>query len=761
MALQGQHARALRATGDAGLQVGMVGGGGPAARPVVEHRQRGVLRQQGQQLAVQGAYTLWLVRGGGQREVLGQDGVGVHQQLYVVRGRAKGGVQRQLLGRAVLSAEEAGALAQRLAGDGGAGRGDAGGVPLCRQRQLAAVQLVRGHVGQLAVALQRGGPQGQLAVQEALQGRALLVRLAVLLAVHALARSYLHGAQPVLVQVVLVHALHAQRSVAVALPPAAQVQLVKDAPYAVAAAEGQPHGVVLAVAGVGQLQLAQQGGEEGARSTQTVDAQRVVRAVLVGPLGVVDQARRQRLELEVAHAVAAHHHGAALLAESIDNALQRLGRRVQVVAVQLYGEAAAARVVHRHVPAPADAQVAPFGPQHHKAPAAVALSLSALVGSGAFPVLVGSGGVFVLVGSGGVFVLVGFVACLVLVGSGGFPPPACLFVQQPFQHLAGTVARVVVHHDDVEGKRRLLREGALHGVPDGAYAVVDGDDDRCLMAEGLLVEVYIGVGAGVYQRADGPQVGRGGLLHLYLYGAVGGVHIVELLDARGAGVGLHHRVEVFVQVEQAAPSAQEQPQVVEAGIFVVLAGGLFGPLSQQVAAQQYQRPEVEVVADGPQLVVNDGVAFLFPLSTFLFPLSTFLFPLSTFLFPLHPVSIHHGGTAVVGGSHQACHGTLDQHQRGGRQHYQHILGTGLSGHAAQHGARCQRAQRFAEEGTHGGLTLQLFYHRLRCRIGAGRQENVYSSVHISAFSCKSTHFFADGDTFSRFFQHNVCRIEGN
>ena len=45
-----------------------------------------------------------------------------------------------------------------------------------------------------------------------------------------------------------------------------------------------------------------------------------------------------------------------------------------------------------------------------------------------------------------------------------------------------------------------------------------------------MVERLVNLGS------DGCQMGRGGMLHLYLHLAVARIHIVELLDARCAGV---------------------------------------------------------------------------------------------------------------------------------------------------------------------------------------------------------------------------------
>ena len=76
---------------------------------------------------------------------------------------------------------------------------------------------------------------------------------------------------------------------------------------------------------------------------------------------MTDKAWWYCLQIEVAQAVAAYHHGSSLLIEGVYQALQRLGRRIQVVAVQLNGKSSTAFVVHGHVPATAYAQVSTLG----------------------------------------------------------------------------------------------------------------------------------------------------------------------------------------------------------------------------------------------------------------------------------------------------------------------------------------------------------------------------------------------------------------
>ena len=143
--------------------------------------------------------------------------------------------------------------------------------------------------------------------------------------VQLLAGTDFQGAQAVLVEVVAIDGFGRERSIAVPFPTAAKVQFVVDAPDAVAAAEHESQGIVLAVTGIGYLYFAQYGGEEGAWGPQAVDAQGIVAAVGLGPFAVVDEAGGQGLELEVAHAVRTDDHGGPLLIEGVHDALQGVG----------------------------------------------------------------------------------------------------------------------------------------------------------------------------------------------------------------------------------------------------------------------------------------------------------------------------------------------------------------------------------------------------------------------------------------------------
>ena len=220
---------------------------------------------------------------------------------------------------------------------------------------------------------------------------------------------------------------------------------------------------------------------------------------------------------------------------------------------------------------------------------------------------------------------------------------------------------MVVDDDDIIFKGGLLLQGTADGVGNGLGAVEDGNDDRGLDRELLLAEVGRAVVGGVDLGTDGSQVGRGGLLHLHLHLAVARIDIVELLDAGGPRVELLFGVQRLVQMQQLSLTAQEQAQGVEAGILIVGSVGL-GESLQQLRLDEPQRAEVEVVADGAELVVDGGMT--------------------------PAVGIDKGGSRVDGHAEHTLQCTLSQRD-GGRLGKQQDIGS-------------LRARRHAFDGTCGG-----------------------------------------------------------
>ena len=74
-----------------------------------------------------------------------------------------------------------------------------------------------------------------------------------------------------------------------------------------------------------------------------------------------NESGRQCFQVKVHHAIGADHHGGSLVFEGVYDGLQRGGRTVEIVGVELYGIESAAMVSNGQVPAAANAQVGLFG----------------------------------------------------------------------------------------------------------------------------------------------------------------------------------------------------------------------------------------------------------------------------------------------------------------------------------------------------------------------------------------------------------------
>ena len=237
-------------------------------------------------------------------------------------------------------------------------RDDACRIVLCHQTASIDVELADCYMSQLVVAFASSFPICQLRDE---QGVCVLVRGTILpIFVQSATVDDFHRAQAVLINIVAIDFVRRQRCVAVAFPTTAEVQFVVDSANLILTAESQTYRIIFSVGSVGHANLSEQRREESARSAQTVDAQGIVVAVLWRPLTMVDEARGQGLELEVAHAIGTNHHSAMLFIELVDDALQSVRSAVEVVAVQLHGKASATQVVESETPATTDAQVSAF-----------------------------------------------------------------------------------------------------------------------------------------------------------------------------------------------------------------------------------------------------------------------------------------------------------------------------------------------------------------------------------------------------------------
>ena len=460
-----------------------------------------------------------------QREVHWQDGERVNQQFKLMVNDTL-----HLFCRTVLLTKETGPLTDGFSICLGTRGTDACRIPLNSQRDGVSHQFTCLDQFQVTITLTHIVPDLQLTVEITGQ-RSTAGSIAATTGL-LLTGMQFHRAKTILVQIIGIDLVNGQGGIGIASPTTAQIQLSKDTSYAVAAREHQSQRIVLAIAGIGESNAAQQRREEGSGCSQAIDAQGIVGTVLVSPLLVSNQSWRQRVQLKVTHTVGTDDHCGMLFVESVNNRLQRLRRGIEVIAVKLYGKPSAEGAVDSLVPATTNTQVSTFRNDDVKL--------------------------------------------------------LCMAFGKVGQNVGGTVGRMVIDDNDIIFEHRLLRQGTLNGITDSLHTVIDGNDDGSLEVKRLFIIVDVLILHGVNQCTDFAQMVRAGLLHLHLHIAVGRVHVVELLHARGTQVLLLFGIEVFIQMKQLTLTAQEKAEVVETSITVVGITFSCGIFVEQRRTQEHQ-----------------------------------------------------------------------------------------------------------------------------------------------------------------------------
>ena len=181
-------------------------------------------------------------------------------------------------------------------------------------------------------------------------------------------------------------------------------------------------------------------------------------------------------------------------------------------------------------------------------------------------------------------------------------------IMKAVKQFCSLVCRMIIHHDDIKLKARLLSKGTLYGIHDGLLTVIHGDDHRCLDLKLLFVEVRTAIESGVYLRPYRSEMSRRRMFHLYLNLTVTGIDIVELFHSRGSEVGLFLGIQTLVDVEYLSLATQEQAKGIESGILIVVFSCLHRKGMQQRCLHQPETSEIKVVADASWEIVDYGVS---------------------------------------------------------------------------------------------------------------------------------------------------------
>ena len=218
-----------------------------------------------------------------------------------------------------------------------------------------------------------------------------------------------------------------------------------------------------------------------------------------------------------------------------------------------------------------------------------------------------------------------------------------------------TVRRIVIDHYDIVRERSLLRQSRTDGVSDSADAVAAGDHDRSLNGGRRIVENDFLEPVWCKITSDGLEVLGAGLLHLYLDGPVARIHIVKLLFAGLARIGLHVIIAEFRHVDYLAALRNLQPQVIQAGKAVI---GIHrrDSLLEHGSTVYLERAEIEVVTQRTGLQVDDRMG-------------TFLSADN-----VEAVCIDHRGTGIIRHLNHSLKRIVDKPRLGGTSIKKRIFG---------------------------------------------------------------------------------------
>ena len=222
-----------------------------------------------------------------------------------------------------------------------------------------------------------------------------------------------------------------------------------------------------------------------------------------------NEPRWKGLQIKIHHTIRTYHHGGTLLAKSFDNALQSVGTAIQVIRIELHGITSAGGMAYGIIPASADTQIHTRGLQQHHA-----------------------------------------VVCQCLHG------------------FCRTIGGVIVHHNDIICKVCLLLQRTLYRIDNGTHPIAHRNDNTGFNRISFIVIGQVIDFIRCQPSPDATQVFRTGAFVFQLHFAIGRIHIIELLFAAFAQVGLNFCVEQFVEMEDASLTAKEEAQGIGCGITI-------------------------------------------------------------------------------------------------------------------------------------------------------------------------------------------------
>lgn len=294
-------------------------------------------------------------------------------------------------------------------------------------------------------------------------------------------------------------------TIGVAIPAATEVEgLIYATDFKVARGT-KACGIVFAIADVGQRIGAKPFGGKSTWSTETIDAKDVVWSVVVGPLLVVDKTWRNGIETKIDKFVGADNHGMIATTKFVDNGLQDIVGRIEVVAIELDGIAPTMAIGYGQVPTATNAEVVRLWNDVYEVD---------------------------------------------VVGS---------YLVDDF---GSAVGAMIVDNDDIEAKVGLLPKSRANGIGNGYVAIADGYYDRGFVVERIGRDV-VEQEVAIESCTNLLQMRSEDYFELLLIGFVEWVDIVELLLVGRAIVGGTYDADGDCSVVERAIALCTEPKSVD------------------------------------------------------------------------------------------------------------------------------------------------------------------------------------------------------
>ena len=247
-----------------------------------------------------------------------------------------------------------------------------------------------------------------------------------------------------------------------------------------------------------------------------------------------------------------------LFMERINDFLQRMWGRIEIIAIQLNGKTATPCIVNSYIPAAANPQISAFRLNNYEA-----------------------------------------------------------FASQLAQDITRMVTAVIIDNNHIILEIGLLLQCTFHGIGYRSLAIIHGNDDRGLAIERLTVKVWRFIIMRINACTNGFEMQSNSFFHFYLHLAVARIDVIELAFTALSRIRLLCCVEIFIDMEEFPFATEEQTQVVKSGkskLMTALFAASCSIFMQQIGTNEQQGTEIKIVTQTPHLVVYNWMLLAFPVN---------------------------------------------------------------------------------------------------------------------------------------------------